>query len=105
MRWPWVSRLAYELAIEERNRLRGQVDQLLAHVQRMDRVEHGLNELAAERKPPSEPMPEEIHEEIQRWGSPATQQRLIDEAWEVYRKTRSWDVVAQRLRNGIEGAA
>jgi len=58
MKWPLVSRRAYDLLMDERDRLREQVDKLLDHIKRTDRVEHGMGEVPRPQKPPLEPMPD-----------------------------------------------
>lgn len=102
MRLPWIARTAYNVVLDERDRLRAQNDELLGHVVRMDRVEHGKPEIAPERKQPSEPMPREIMNVITGFGSHATRQRLENEAWAVYRQHGSWNTVMSRLKEMLE---
>jgi len=58
--WPWVSRLAFEQVASERDRLRVQNDQLLDHLRRVDRAEHGMSEVPREPRQPQEPMPKSL---------------------------------------------
>ena len=74
MRWPWVSRRAYELLLEEREFLRGQIEALT----RISRASHGLPE--EPRKPktkrPTDPVPVEILELIAGFGSGPVQSMI-----------------------------
>ena len=71
MRWPWVSRLAYDVVSDECARLRRVNDELTDHLARLVRVEHGLPERKTEPRKVV-PMPPEIRELIDRWGTGPT---------------------------------
>ena len=77
MTWPWVSRRAYDEVVSQRDALRGEVSELLAHVTRMDRVEHGRPEVPKDPKP-RVILSEEIRTAISRYDSGSTQ-RLVEE--------------------------
>lgn len=49
MRLPWVSRTAYDLVVDERNRLRRQNDELMETQKRIRRVHSGLPETPRKR--------------------------------------------------------
>lgn len=73
MNWPWVSRLAYELVVEERDRLRGQVDELLDHSARLSRRSLDMPEQprGPNKRAERVVIPEEIEEIIAGFDSEA----------------------------------
>jgi hypothetical protein len=109
VRWPWVSRLAFDAVREERDRLAREREQLLDqvgrladHRLRMDRVDRGLGEHPRPPKPEPEPMPEEVEALIQRWDNGTIRDQLRMDAEAMYRKVGSWDRVADHMREAIE---
>jgi iron-sulfur cluster repair protein YtfE (RIC family) len=97
MKWPWVSRLAYEILRDERDRLREQNDGLMEHLKRVDRVEHGMTELPREPKRVLEPMPQELVEFINEHASPHIRREMRNQAFKRYHsKGESW---AQIMRD------
>jgi len=115
MNWPWVSvrkldalqvecdllraqqlllvdREAYEAVRSERDRLREQNDNLVAHFERLDRHDNGLPEQP--RVPAEEigPMPREMREDMKNWDRP-TRQRQTKLAEQRRRKGESWEEI------------
>ena len=88
MHWPYVSRRAYDLLVDERDRLRGRNDELTDHLVRLARTSNGLRELKVEMSKP-DPMPEEIQNMIMRWGSGATRTDILGRAWKMHRENTS----------------
>ena len=95
MRWPWVSRLAYDTVRGESDRLREQNAQLLAHITRMDRVEHGLGETPRPERLALQPMPGELKAYIASFATPAIQKTMRDQAYRRHAKGQSWETIAQ----------
>lgn len=90
MSWPWVGRAALDAVTGERDRLRAQVDSLLEHVTRMDRVANGLTETPRQPKEP-DPMPESLRRKIQRFGTSGTVQDQLSRARRAHHEQRkSW---------------
>ena len=75
-----VSRLAYETVVGERDQLREQVGEMVQHIVRMDRVEHGKAENPREPRPPIEDMPQKLREHIKGFASTSIQKTMFDEA-------------------------
>ena len=91
MRWPWVSRLAYEQVVEQ-NR------ELLDHLIRMDRTKKGRPEQPVERRPPREdPVTQEMREAIEEFDNPAIKRQLMFEAKQALREGARPDEVLRRL--------
>jgi hypothetical protein len=101
MRWPWVSRLAFEEVQYERDRLQARVDELVGHVVRMDRVALGRPEVATDRRAAPEPMPKKLREMIDDWSEP-TRTQLLQEAVAAYNKRRSWEPVVKQFEDWAE---
>ena len=72
MKWPFISRTAYDLLINERDRMREQVDDLQDHVQRITRRQEGMTESPREAKRSIEAIPPELEAIIMRFGSEQT---------------------------------
>lgn len=92
-----MSRSAFDLVVEERDRLRAQNDDLMDHLRRRDRAEAGLRETPVQ-KPGREPIPEEVMDQINRWESRAVRDRQLEDAHRAYRLLGSWDRVLEHLR-------
>jgi hypothetical protein len=82
--------LAYDTLVDERDRLRAQNDNLLEHLKRMDRVEHGVSELPVERKAPLEPMPQMLRDYIQSFASPSIQKEMRDQSFKRHARGEPW---------------
>lgn len=72
MKWPLVSRRAYDVVVEERDRLREKVDDLTGAVVRMQRWEKGMSETPRQPKKPTQPMPKELVAHCQGFRDPRT---------------------------------
>ena len=80
MQWPWVSRTAYDLLIDERDRLRENNDQFQDLFTRVARKQEGLPEVP--RKPKvvdTEPMPVEVREYLEAFGSTEMRNNLEED--------------------------
>ena len=106
MRWPWVSRLAYETVVSERDRLRAQNDELVDHFKRVDRVANGMTERKIEpRKAIVWPLG--IREHLDKWPARTRmfQEQLIVKAHTENMaggmdEAQSWQIIGQRLAEG-----
>lgn len=111
MRWPWVSRRAFEIAEQEHERLtihltqeidwlREENEKLREHGKRMDRVDRGLGEVPRPPKPPLEEMPKHVHELIMRYGDPRTQLMLKRDAYRAHHtRGEPWDAIYRRMKD------
>ena len=86
MNWPWVPRLAYEGVVADRDRLLAQNKELLDHITRMDRVEHGMTEVPRQQRPPTEPIDKELLAFINSHGSPEIRNQMLEEALRRHHK-------------------
>ena len=77
MTWPWVSRRALDLALEERDRLRAQVDRLTDHLTRIERRQAGLPETPRKERPAPEAMPRELLRYIRGHASGPMRREMI----------------------------
>ncbi len=104
MRWPWVSRRAFDLAIDERDRLREQNLYLTDSVVRITRREAGLPEIPRELKPPPDPMPRALREHIESWASKATRDQEKRRAYALLKEGKPWGEIMEILMPDVEGA-
>lgn len=102
MNLPWVSRLAYDTACSERDRLRLQVDTLLVHVQKMDRVEHGLREVPHASRLPPVPMPQTVHDYIHGFANPSIRKVMLTQCYRRHAQGTSWETIEQDLKTQNE---
>lgn len=100
IRWPWVSRLALDMVIDERDRLREQNSELSDQLIRMTRRSNNMSEVTPKVDKPKgrDPIPPEVREVIDVWDSPATRSLMEARARQIYAEYKSWTVVADRLR-------
>ncbi|MCK5316311.1 MAG: hypothetical protein KAJ55_00275 [Anaerolineales bacterium] len=103
MIWPLVSARAYELVLDERDRLRVQNDAYFEHLKRMDRLEHGVAELSPEKRKPAEPVMPEILMWISQHETQAVRDRLTRECNQAYKELGEWPLVWARIKEA-EGA-
>ena len=123
--WPWVSRKSwdilagahqdlkessvgrgtYEAVCDERDRLLAQNAELLNHVQRMDRVEHGVSEVERAPKPDPGRFPQELRDHIAGFATAQIRTTMIRTAIHRRQQGESWaDIVnstmSEDARNG-----
>ena len=102
MRLPWVSRTAYELLLDERDRLRGKNDAWEDHIRRVTRSKEGMTELPTERKQPSEPIPSSLNHIIDKFDSEHTRQGLRNSARLAHhRNGRAWSEIQAELESSV----
>ena len=99
MRSPWVAREAYDAVCSERDRLRAQVDSLLEHRVRMERVAAGRPEKPPEARAKAEPMDPELVQWINDFDTPHMQDDLRERARLMKAQTgSSWRAVLTTLQ-------
>jgi len=103
MKWPWVSRRAYDLVVEERDYLRQQVERLQEHHQRIDRIEHGVAEVPRRERPPMQPIPKSFLDKLNAWASPAICKANRDAAFRRHAQGVSWDVIEVEYDRKVVG--
>ena len=102
IRWPWVSRTAYDLVIEERDRLRAQNDEWLDHARRVSRREKGMTELPPQPRKPQEPIPSSLNYIIDKFGSEQVRQNLRNNARIAHhRGGKAWSEITAELETSI----
>tara|TARA_R110002074_G_scaffold3352_2_gene17944 strand:- start:3660 stop:3971 length:312 start_codon:yes stop_codon:yes gene_type:complete len=102
MKWPWVSRMAYDLIVEERDRLRAKNDSWEDHVRRTDRKEKGMTELPAQKKAPPEPIPPDLAYVIDKFSSETTRQLLRNQARIAHsREGKKWSEIRAELEASL----
>jgi hypothetical protein len=102
MRLPWVSRTAYELLLDERDRLRSKNDAWEDHIRRVTRSKQGMTELPAERKRPAEPIPSSLSYIIDKFDSEHTRQGLRNSARLAHhREGKAWSEIQAALESSV----
>ena len=110
MNLPWVSRLAYENMVSERDHLRIQLNQMaldrasvVAQLTRISRREAGLPETPKEARKPMLPMPPELLEHCNSFMGQSLQKSLRDAAYKRAAQGESWDsIMADVMREEEE---
>lgn len=102
MRWPWVSRRAYELLAEMLERERLRVDQLTDALIRLERKAAGLPERVPPTRPKREPepMPSPLYDQIQGFANPSIRDFLMDQAFKERGRGRPWPEPVKRTTDG-----
>ena len=102
MRWPWVSRTAYDLLLDERDRLRAKNDNWEDHMRRVERKDRGMTELPTERRKPVEPMPPELERVIEKFSSETIRQSLRNQARIArVREGKPWSRIQAELESSL----
>ena len=98
MNWPWVSRLALDAVLSERDRLRELNDKLVDSIIRIQRKEIGLPEIQPEKRQPVEPLPQAVIGLINAWDDPLIRADMEKQARAVYRQSKDWNAVIEALQ-------
>jgi hypothetical protein len=102
VRWLWVSRAAYDLLLDERDRLRAKNDGWEDHVRRVERKDRGMTELPTKRREPMEPMPPELEYIIDKFSSETTRQSLRNQARIArVREGKPWSKIQSELESSL----
>ncbi len=102
MRWPWVSRRAYDTVIDQKDALLDQNSKLIEHLSRKSRFEAGMSETP--RPPPKvrEPMPEALRENIAGGADSSMRRMRRTELERRYSRGESWDVIVDDVLGPLE---
>jgi len=102
VRLPWVSRTAYELLLDERDRLRDKNDSWEDHIRRVERKDRGMTELPVERKEPVEAMPPALERVINKFSSEAIRLSLRNQARIArVRDGKPWSKIQAELESNL----
>ncbi len=101
IRWPWISRRAYDVVIDERDRLRAVNDQLMEHLTRMHRVEHGVAETPRAPKAKAEEMPKSLVDYFDGLGNASMAKQLKRETENLHKGGESWNSIGSRILEGV----
>jgi hypothetical protein len=100
MKWPWVSRLAFDTVVSEATYLREQLSQAaLAHAAleknlvRISRSEAGLTEEPRQPREPIGPMPDELVKYIAGFDRRETRREMTSEAWRRRGRGIPWETI------------
>ena len=91
IRWPWVSRRAYDLLGVVNEQVVAQNAMLIADLTRIRRFESGLTEVRRPERAALEPMPQELYEYIKGWGSEAIRREQRAQAYRRHQRGEKWD--------------
>ena len=102
MRWPWVSRRAYDAVVDQKDALLDQNSKLIDHLSRKSRFEAGMSETP--RPPPKvrEPMPEVLRENIAGGADSSMRRMRRTELERRYSRGESWDVIVDDVLGPLE---
>lgn len=107
-RWPLVSRRAFDLVLEERDRLVEEVarqadrlveqaDKFFAHMKRIDRIEHGVGEVEREPRKKLEPMPVVVKDYLDAIDNPSMQRFIRNELLRRNAQGEDWASIQKKV--------
>ena len=102
MRWPWVSRRAYDAVVDQKDALLNQNSKLIDHLSRKSRFEAGMSETP---RPPSkarEPMPEVLRENIAGGADSSMRRMRRTELERRYSRGESWAAIIDDVLGPLE---
>lgn len=99
MRWPLVSRLAFDVVVSERDHLRTENARLSESLVRIGRHEAGMAEQPRPARPPIEPMPDTLKDYIAKWGSHDLRKSQTTEAYKRHIRGVPWTTIEADLRD------
>ncbi len=102
MKFPWVSRRAYDLLFHQVERLETQNDKLVEDSTRQRRFEAGMTETPRPERKPTEPMPYELTQHIKGWGGADTQRMQRNQAYRRHHQGETWDDIMTDLMHKDE---
>ena len=102
MKWPWVSRRAFDVVQEQLVEANARLKHLIEHNVRLERRQAGLKEAPTEVKE-IEPMPVEGLKLIRGWDDPQVREAETIEMVKLRARTGSWDkaISAYRRERGL----
>ena len=102
MRLPWVSRTAFDLLMDERDRLRKQNDELLDSFTRVRRKEAGMPDSHPRKRAIDEDLPPEVFEYIKGFESDVMQAAVEEDVRRARKNGTSWVEIIEILKNDID---
>jgi len=103
VKWPWISRLAFDLVCAERDQLRRQVDSLLDHTKRMDRNEHGLHEIPHEQREKLDSPPPALKAYINGFAFKGFRRQQWKAAYKRRMQGESWNDIMEDIKKDQKG--
>lgn len=110
--WPWVSRRAYDIAVEMGNtrladakveieQLRAQNISLVDHITRLARAERGLSEVPRQPRPLGDPMPQDVKDYINGFAFAPYRAQMSARARRMHAvEGKSWDEIGALIKAG-----
>ena len=102
MRWPWVSRAAFDLLLDERNRLRKQNDDMLDSVTRVRRKEAGMPESHVRNRELEEDLPPEVFRYIRGFESEVMQANVEEDVRRARKAGTTWEGIIEILQSDLD---
>ena len=102
MQFPLVGRTAFNLLLDERDRLRGQNDELLGSLTRIRRKESGMPEEHARRRSIDEDIPPEVFRYISGFDSEIMQATIEEDVRRARTNGTPWKEIIEILENDSE---
>jgi len=97
MKWPWVSRRAFDMVTDERDRLRAQNESLIDALTRMQRFQMGMTEKPKENGRKMEPMPAPLKAHFDAIGNRSIRQHQMAEAYRRYAREGTWKGILDEI--------
>lgn len=109
MTWPWVSRRAYELVVEERALLREQLSEARAQIARYINRDMGISDTPRPQYPPQAQRPAAIPPDLERliggFQSEALRVAIRDQCRMRYADGSNWDEITSEVNRQLGGEA
>jgi hypothetical protein len=104
MKWPWVSRLAFDLALQQLLRTEKQVDALQDALLRVSRKQAGMGEQPrrGQEAPAQEDLPPEVVALIRGFDSEAIQAAVEDDVRRARKAGTPWTEIVRLLETDGE---
>ena len=103
IRWPWVSRLAFDIVVETNTYLREQNERLTDTALRVRRKEAGMPESHVRDRPPvHDDMPPEVLRYVQGFESDAMRNALEDDVLRARQQGTPWAEIIDILEHDME---
>jgi hypothetical protein len=102
MKWPWVSRRAYDAVIDQKDVLLDQNSKLIEHLSRKSRFEAGMSETPRAPVKVREPMPEVLRDNIAGGADSSMRRMRRTELERRYSRGESWDVIVDDVLGALE---
>jgi len=99
MRLPLVSRTAFDLLLDERDRLRAKNDELVDGLMRVDRVRHGMKEVPRDSRPADklESIPDDIRAMYEGFQSAAHRSEISRQVRQMRSCGTPWPEIGRAL--------